>query len=99
MAALAQSGRGLAAAPPRRRSAAVRMMVRLVREKPLGAVGAAVCLVFLFCGIFADVLAPHGVNQIMPINRFKAPSLAFPFGTDGLGRDVFSRVLFGAQLS
>ena len=46
---------------------------------------------FLFCGIFADLLAPHGANQISPINRLKPPSWAFPFGTDNLGRDVLSR--------
>jgi peptide/nickel transport system permease protein len=72
---------------------------RLVRDKPLGAFSAAVFLLFLLCGVFADVLAPHGMNEISPINRMKAPSLAFPFGTDNLGRDVLSRVLYGARLS
>ncbi len=72
---------------------------RLFREKPLGAVGAVFCLIFLFAGIFADVLAPYGYNQIMPINRMKPPSWQFWFGTDNLGRDIFSRVLYGARLS
>jgi hypothetical protein len=72
---------------------------RLFREKPLGAIGAVVCLIFLFAGIFADVLAPYGFNQIMPINRMKPPSWQFWFGTDNLGRDIFSRVLYGARLS
>jgi peptide/nickel transport system permease protein len=72
---------------------------RLFREKPLGAIGAVVCLVFLFAGIFADVLAPYGFNQIMPINRMKPPSWQFWFGTDNLGRDIFSRILYGARLS
>ena len=56
-------------------------------------------LLFLFCGIFADLLAPYGMNQINPINRLKPPSWAFPFGTDNLGRDMLSRCLYGAQLS
>ncbi len=72
---------------------------RLFREKPLGAAGGVVFLLFLFCGIFADVLAPYGINQINPINRLKPPSWAFPFGTDNLGRDMLSRCLYGAQLS
>jgi len=72
---------------------------RLVREKPLGAVCAAIFVLFLFCGIFADVLAPYGMNQISPLNRLKPPSLQYPFGTDNLGRDMFSRCLYGAQLS
>ena len=72
---------------------------RLFREKPLGAIGGVVFVLFLLCGIFADVLAPYGANQISPINRLKPPSAAFPFGTDNLGRDMLSRCLYGAQLS
>jgi len=58
-----------------------------------------VFVLFLLCGIFADFLAPYGMNQINPINRLKPPSWAFPFGTDNLGRDMLSRCLYGAQLS
>jgi peptide/nickel transport system permease protein len=86
-------------APARRPSALWAFTKRLFREKPLGAAGAVVFVVFLFCGLFADVIAPYGVNQISPINRLKPPSWAFPFGTDNLGRDMFSRCLYGAQLS
>jgi peptide/nickel transport system permease protein len=74
-------------------------VMRIIREKPLGAAGAAICLVFLLCGIFAAWLAPYGFNEINPVNRMKAPSLAFPLGTDYLGRDQLSRILYGAQLS
>ena len=80
-------------------SPTLRFIGRLFREKPLGAVGGVVFLLFLFCGIFADVLAPYGINQINPINRLKPPSWAFPFGTDNLGRDMLSRCIYGAQLS
>ncbi|TXL77689.1 ABC transporter permease [Vineibacter terrae] len=85
----------------RRRDAGpfVRFIVRLVREKPLGAFGAAIFLLFLACGLLADVVAPHGMNQINPIARLKPPSLQAPLGTDSLGRDMLSRVLYGAQLS
>lgn len=72
---------------------------RLFREKPLGAAGAVICLIFLFCGIFADVLAPYGMNEINLGNRLKAPSWDHPFGTDNLGRDMLSRNLYGAQIS
>jgi peptide/nickel transport system permease protein len=58
-----------------------------------------VFLLFLVCGIFADAIAPRGMNEISPINRMKAPSLEFPLGTDNLGRDMLSRILYGAQLS
>ena len=72
---------------------------RLFREKPLGAAGGVVFILFLLCGIFADFLAPYGMNEISPIDRLKPPSWAFPFGTDNLGRDMLSRCLDGAQLS
>ena len=72
---------------------------RLFRDKPVGAAAGLVFLLFLFCGVFADFLAPYGFNQISPLDRLKPPSWAHPFGTDNLGRDVLSRCLFGAQLS
>jgi peptide/nickel transport system permease protein len=80
-------------------SPTLKFIGRLFREKPLGAIGGVVFVLFLLCGLFADVLAPYGANQINPINRLKPPSAAFPFGTDNLGRDMLSRCLFGAQLS
>lgn len=87
------------AASPVSRSRFSNFVRRLFREKKLGAIGAVVVVVFLFCGIFADWLAPYGMNQISPLNRLKAPSFDHPFGTDFLGRDMLSRTLFGAQLS
>lgn len=97
MASVAES---TVAIPPRRkRGPMLHFIGRLFREKPLGAAGAVVFVLFLFCGAFADVLAPYGMNQIAPLNRLKPPSWAFPFGTDNLGRDMLSRCLYGAQLS
>lgn len=75
------------------------LAARLFREKPLGAVCGVVFLLFLLCGLFASVLAPHGVNEIQPVFRLKPPSWQFPFGTDNLGRDLLSRCLHGAQSS
>jgi peptide/nickel transport system permease protein len=75
------------------------LTVRLFREKPLGAAGAVICLLFLLAGLFAEQLAPYGFNQINPINRLKPPAWDYPFGTDNLGRDVLSRCIYGARLS
>ena len=83
----------------RKRSAFLAFNIRLIREKPLGAVGGVVFLLFMFCGIFANFLAPFEMNHTDLTQRLQAPSLAFPFGTDHLGRDVLSRVLIGAQIS
>lgn len=71
----------------------------LMREKPLGALGAAVFLVFLFCAVFAYPLAPFGENDTEIFNRLQPPSTEHLLGTDNLGRDVLSRVLIGAQVS
>ena len=85
--------------PPGRLGALGTSLGRLAREKPLGAVGGVVFLAFLLCGIFADVLAPYGVNETNLAVRLQPPSFDFPLGTDHLGRDVLSRILMGAQLS
>jgi peptide/nickel transport system permease protein len=86
-------------APYRTRGAVADFVTRLMRRKLLGAAGGVIFLLFLACGIFAGMLAPHGMNEISPINRMKPPSLEFPFGTDNLGRDMLSRILYGARLS
>lgn len=99
MASIADPAVAPAARPRKSRSGLLHFVGRLFREKPLGAAGAIVFVLFLFCGIFADWLAPHGMNQISPLKRLRPPSLEFPFGTDNLGRDMLSRCLYGAQLS
>ena len=72
---------------------------RLIHEKPLGAFGGAVFLLFLVCGVFAEAIAPYGLNETNMAARLLPPSAEHLFGTDHLGRDVLSRVLIGAQLS
>jgi peptide/nickel transport system permease protein len=81
------------------RSSVIHFLVRLFREKPLGAAGGVIFILFLLCGMFADFLAPYGMNQISPRNRLLPPSWTYPFGTDNLGRDMLSRCVYGAQLS
>ncbi|MBA1146947.1 ABC transporter permease [Ectothiorhodospiraceae bacterium WFHF3C12] len=83
----------------RRRNRFMEFVGRLVRERPLGAFGAAICVVLIFTGVFADVIAPEGYNAISPLDRLKAPSWEHWFGTDQLGRDLFARTVHGAQLS
>ena len=71
----------------------------MFREKPLGAIGAVVCVVFLITGVFSELIAPYGYNEMNPIDRLQAPSLAHWMGTDQIGRDVFSRIVHGARTS
>lgn len=86
-------------ARPRRPSALRSFMRKLFREKRLGAAGAVVAIFFLLVGIFADVLAPYGMNEVDMGARMHAPSWEHPFGTDNLGRDLLSRCIYGAQIS
>lgn len=72
---------------------------RLFKEKPLGAFGGVIFCFLLFTGVFANFLAPHGYNEINPIERMKPPSAQYFFGTDNVGRDVLSRIIYGARLS
>ena len=83
----------------RERPAFITFTLRLIREKPLGAFGGAIFVLFLFFGLFADFLIPYGVNETDLKVRLEGPSADHLFGTDHLGRDVLSRVLIGAQLS
>ncbi|GAI60885.1 unnamed protein product, partial [marine sediment metagenome] len=83
----------------KRHSWLVGFFIRLVREKPLGTVGLVITLLLLLIGIFADFLAPYGMNQTSMVDALSAPSDRFWLGTDDLGRDMLSRVIFGARIS
>ncbi|MDP2920006.1 MAG: ABC transporter permease [Dehalococcoidia bacterium] len=72
---------------------------RLVKEKPLGTFGAVICIILILLGIFANFLAPYGYNQLLPGKSIKPPSAEHLLGTDNLGRDMLSRMLYGARLS
>ncbi|MBA7484967.1 Oligopeptide transport system permease protein OppC [subsurface metagenome] len=83
----------------KRHSLFVNFFIRLVREKPLGTVGLVITLLLLFTGIFSNLVAPYGMNEIHPADALTAPSARFWLGTDNLGRDMLSRVIYGARIS
>ena len=83
----------------KRRPFLIDLMFRLVREKPLGTVGGVIVLILLLVGIFADWLAPFGYNEIHLADSFTPPSTHYILGTDELGRDLLSRVIYGARIS
>jgi len=83
----------------KRHSFLVDFGIRLVREKPLGTVGGIITLLLLFTGIFADFLAPYGMNETWLGGYLTPPSAKFWLGTDDIGRDIFSRIIFGARIS
>ena len=82
----------------KRHSFLVDLGIRLVREKPLGTVGAVITLLLLLTGIFANFIAPYGMNKTTA-DLLTAPSARYWMGTDNLGRDLLSRVIFGARIS
>ncbi|MDE0446349.1 MAG: ABC transporter permease [Spirochaetaceae bacterium] len=84
---------------PRRRSLWVDSARRLFTEKPLGALGAVVTVALLITGLFADLLAPYGYNEVFPELAKSPPSARFWLGTDHIGRDMLSRVIYGARIS
>jgi peptide/nickel transport system permease protein len=73
--------------------------VRVVNEKRLGLIGGLIVLILFLTGIFADFIAPYGFNEIILSDRLSPPSLYHLMGADNNGRDVFSRVVFGARIS
>lgn len=69
-----------------------------VARQPLGAIGAVLVLALVITAVFAPALAPHGPKDVK-FPAYQAPSDEFPLGTDHLGRDILSRVIWGARLS
>jgi len=82
-----------------KRNPIVDFLSRLVREKPLGTVGGIIVLVMLLTAIFADFLAPYGYRELHLTDKLVAPCAEYPLGTDQLGRDLLSRIIFGARVS
>jgi peptide/nickel transport system permease protein len=72
--------------------------VRPVWRRPLAIAGLAIAAMWLVVAVFAPLIAPYDpLAQVFP--ALQAPSLDHPFGTDELGRDVLSRVIYGARVS
>ena len=83
----------------KRHSLFVDTFLRLVKEKPLGTVGLVITVILLVVGIFAKFIAPYGMNEVGAGPNLAHPSIHFWLGTDNLGRDLLSRIIYGAQIS
>jgi peptide/nickel transport system permease protein len=70
-----------------------------IRNKPLGAIGGFIVLVLILIAIFAEQIAPYPYDTGKGTDRLQGPSLHHLMGTDNLGRDMFSRIVFGARIS
>ena len=70
-----------------------------IKRQPLGTASGLLIFVIVCAAVFADVLAPYDPLEARPDLRLLPPSMQHPFGTDDIGRDVFSRVIYGARIS
>ncbi len=73
--------------------------VRTLLENPVALVSAVIVLGLVLVALLAPVLAPQDPTFLDPVIRLQAPSDAYPLGTDDSGRDVLSRVIYGARVS
>ncbi len=72
---------------------------RSFRKNKLAVLGMIIVLFFIVLAIFAPVIAPYGFKEQMLSKRLLAPSAEHWFGTDDFGRDLLSRVMYGARIS
>lgn len=75
------------------------LAVRRLKKHPLGVLALAILLIFVLMAVFAPLIAPYGYEHQDLANVLEPPSAAHWFGTDDLGRDILSRIIFGARPS
>jgi peptide/nickel transport system permease protein len=73
--------------------------IQMLRRKPLGTLGGVIVAVMLGAALLADVLTPYGFAETNLRERFIATNAAHWLGTDQLGRDMLTRLLYGARIS
>jgi peptide/nickel transport system permease protein len=71
---------------------------RILRTPSL-VLGGLIALFIIGCAVLAPYIATHGIDQMAMRNRFEGPSLGHLLGTDNFGRDLWSRMVFGARIS
>ncbi|MFP4588886.1 MAG: ABC transporter permease [Candidatus Acetothermia bacterium] len=81
------------------RSSSLRDIARQIWNNPLSIAGLTITVALLIVALLAPHLAPYDHLKTDPVNKLKPPSQEHPFGTDGLGRDILSRVLMGARIT
>jgi peptide/nickel transport system permease protein len=74
-------------------------LARVARHNPLAAIGIVLVLVFIICALFAPWIAPQDPARIALPSRLQGPSSPHWAGTDELGRDILSRLIYGARIS
>jgi peptide/nickel transport system permease protein len=88
-----------AGVPPVEHRSRLQTTIDTVLRNRLAVIGCLVLGLLALVAVFADLIAPYTINEVDIPNRLSPPSLAFPFGTDELGRDVFSRTIIASRVS
>ncbi|MFH1485650.1 MAG: ABC transporter permease [Chloroflexota bacterium] len=83
----------------RRGLGTVQQLIRFCKTKPLGASGGLIVAVLVVVAVLAPLVAPYEPNELRQTAILSPPSAEFILGTDDFGRDVFSRIVFGARIS
>ncbi len=74
-------------------------LVRKFIKNPTAMMGLIILIIMIFMAIFAPLIAPYDPLEITPVDRLLPPGGEHWFGTDRMGRDIFSRVVFGSRIS
>ncbi len=73
--------------------------IRKLLRRKTAVFGMAVCLLMVLLALFGNLITPYGFDEVNTDNKLAPPSLEHWFGTDDLGRDLFSRVAYGARIT
>ena len=93
------TGEYIRPAPPSFPIRMLRGTLQFIRHKPLGAFGALVLIVIIVVGVFSPLIATHDPTEADLAAILEGPSSSHWFGTDFNGRDLFSRIVYGAQVT
>ncbi len=74
-------------------------LASLILRQRLAVTGLILVTIFTVVAILGPLVAPHGPTEQFSQDRLQSPSAAYPFGTDEFGRDILSRLLYGARIS
>lgn len=85
--------------PPVEHRSRLRATVETILRNRLAIIGLVVLAVLVVVALFAPAIAPYEINEVNISDRFSPPSTVYLFGTDELGRDIFSRVVIAARVS
>ena len=83
----------------KRRQSQLKGIWRRLKKNKAAMLGLIVIILLIMCSVFAPFIAPYGYDDQLLRRIFIFPCKAFPFGTDNLGRDILSRVIYGSRIS